>query len=128
MKNYECKQNLTIIHSLAFQKVFKEVVVVSRICEGAEESKFSKHHKNRAYISICHQNDYEKFPGMCKLTCQMKEKQSSGWFLSTKLNNFSCKKKNITLKLSFSDQHILRGVLKTNKRYILECWNTINQG
>ena len=72
MKSSECKQNVTVIPSPDFQKAFKGVLPVSSICEG--EKKASS--ETRACISICHQNDYEKFPGMCKLTRQMKENQS----------------------------------------------------
>lgn len=76
-ENSECQQNSITTHAPAFQKVFKKVLLVSFICEGVEENKFSQHHKNRASVSICHQNDYEKLPGTCKLICQMNEKQSS---------------------------------------------------
>ena len=77
MKNYEYKQNFTIIPSPAFEKVFKDVLLVSLICEGVEESELRKHCNNRACVSVCPQGDYDTFPGMCKLTCQMKEKQNS---------------------------------------------------
>ena len=76
MKTSECKQNFAIVLSPDFQMVFKEVLLVRSVCEGVGESKFRKQHPNKVCISICHQNDAEKFPRMRKLTCQVKEKQS----------------------------------------------------
>ena len=76
MKTSECKQNFAIVLSPDFQMVFKEVLLVRSFCEGVGESKFRKQHPNKVCISICHQNDAEKFPRMRKLTCQVKEKQS----------------------------------------------------
>lgn len=99
--------------SLAFQKVVKEVLLVSLTDERAEESNFRKHHKNWALHFDLPLKQFLEVPWNVE-TDLSKERKAEQLMVS---EDEAHRIKTLIVK-HFSLDHILGGIFKTNKTYI----------